>query len=53
MAAVKTVTVKVTPRTLALVHKISARTGEKQYRVFERAVERIKFAVDGKAGKRK
>ena len=40
MAETKTVTVKVTPRTLNLVRKIAAKTGEKQYAVFERLVEK-------------
>lgn len=40
MVEAKTVTAKVTPRTLLLVRKISMRTGEKQYKVFERLAER-------------
>lgn len=33
------ITAKVTPRTLLLVRKIAAKTGEKQYAVFERLAE--------------
>ena len=39
MVEKKTITAKVTPRTLLLVRKIAAKTGEKQYAVLERLVE--------------
>ena len=39
MVEAKTVTTKVTPRTLLLARKISAKTGEKLYKVLERMVE--------------
>lgn len=49
MVEAKTVTAKVTPRTLVLVRKISAKTGEKQYKIFERMAEAEHKTLKGRA----
>lgn len=50
---VKTVTTKITPRTLTVARKIAAETGEKLYAVFERVVVAAEKAERSKRGQRK
>jgi len=46
----ETITAKVTPLTLELIRLISKRTGEKQYRVFERLAQQAYQKQETKPG---